>query len=86
MFVPALTVVHLAGIPVRDELIFEIARMVDDAVLADRLEDAATAARSKVMALDVAEWESILRALDDSPAGARGAPRSPASRDRLAPA
>jgi len=29
----------VAGIPIRDELILELARLVDDDLLADRLED-----------------------------------------------
>lgn len=58
----------LAGIPIRDELILELARMVDDDELADRFEDCYRR-EVKVMALDVPERESILAALDDPPAG-----------------
>jgi hypothetical protein len=60
--------VFVAGLPVRDDLILELARMVDDAVLAERLESAYGRA-VKVLALDVAERETILAALDDPPAG-----------------
>lgn len=58
----------LAGVPVRDELVLELARMVDDEALAEKLEDAYRR-EVKVMALDVPERETILRALEDPPAG-----------------
>jgi hypothetical protein len=60
--------VFVAGIPVRDELILELARLVDDAELAERLEDRYRR-EVKVMALDIADRETILRALADPPAG-----------------
>ncbi len=63
----------LAGIPVRDELILELARLVDDPELADRLETA-HGREAKVLALDIPELETIIRALEDPPPGARGAP------------
>jgi hypothetical protein len=58
----------LAGIPVRDDLILELARRVDDDALADRLEDC-YGREVKVLALDIAERETIIRALEDPPAG-----------------
>lgn len=58
----------LAGIPIRDELILELARMVDDDELADRFEDCYRR-EVKVLGLDVSERETILRALEDPPGG-----------------
>lgn len=52
----------------RDDLILELARLVDDDTLADRLEDCYRR-DVKVLALDVPERETITRALDDRPAG-----------------
>lgn len=60
----------LAGLPVRDDLILELARLADDDTLAERLE-AAYGQDVKVLALDIAERETIIRALED---------RRPASR------
>ncbi len=60
--------VYLAGIPVRDDLILELARLVDDPELEDRLETA-YGREVKVLGLDIAERETIIRALDDPPAG-----------------
>jgi len=74
---------HLAGIPVRDELILELARMVDDPELADRLESA-YGREVKVLGLDIPERETIIRALEDPPPGARGTPRGAAPRARVA--
>jgi hypothetical protein len=58
----------LAGIAVRDDLILELARLVDDDSLADKLEDC-YGREVKVLALDIAERETIIRALEDPPAG-----------------
>ena len=58
----------LAGIPVRDELILELARLVDDDTLATRLEDGYGRA-IKVLGLDIPERETILRALEGPPTG-----------------
>jgi hypothetical protein len=58
----------LAGLPVRDDLILELARLVDDPQLADRLERA-YGDRIRILALDIAERETIIRALEDPPAG-----------------
>ncbi len=60
--------VFVAGIPIRDELILELARLVDDEHLADRLETAC-GREVKVLALDIPERETIIRALEDPPAG-----------------
>jgi hypothetical protein len=59
---------HLAGVPVRDELVLELARLVDDEELANKLERA-YGREVKVLALDIPERETILRALDDPPPG-----------------
>ncbi len=58
----------LAGIPVHDDLILELARLVDDDALADRLE-AAYGREVKVLGLDIPERETIIRALEDPPPG-----------------
>jgi len=61
----------LAGIPVADRDVLELARLLRNAGFEDvgeRLEGAWDA-ETKVVALTVGERESILRALDDPPAG-----------------
>jgi hypothetical protein len=58
----------LAGLPVRDELVLELARLVDDTDLADKLEDAYRR-EVKVLALTIPERTTILAALHDPPAG-----------------
>ena len=58
----------VAGIPVRDDLILELARLVDDDTLADRLEDCYRR-EVKVLGLDIPERETIIRALADPPPG-----------------
>jgi hypothetical protein len=60
--------VFLAGVPVRDELVLELARLVDDDALGSRLEDA-YGRMVKVFALTIPERETIIRALDDAPPG-----------------
>jgi hypothetical protein len=60
--------VYLAGLPVRDELVLALALLVDDPNLASRLEDAYGRC-VRVLALTVLERETIIRALDDAPAG-----------------
>ena len=47
----------LAGIPVQDDLILKLARMVDDDQLADRLEHAHRAG-VKILALELADRET----------------------------
>lgn len=58
---------HLAGIPVRDEAILELARLVDDPALAAKLEGAYSH-QVKILALEIHERETIIAALDDPPA------------------
>ena len=58
----------MAGLPVRDELVLELARLVDDPDPSGRLEDA-FGRMVRVFALTVSERETILRALDDPPRG-----------------
>ena len=53
---------------VRDDLILELARLVDDDALANRLESA-YGRDVKVLALDIPERETIIRALEDPPPG-----------------
>jgi len=60
--------VHLVGIPVRDDLIHELVRLVGDQELADKLETA-YGREVKVLALDIPKRETIIRALDDPPPG-----------------
>ena len=60
--------VYLAGIPVRDDLILELARLVDDDLLADKFESA-YGREVKVLGLDIPERETNIRALEDPPAG-----------------
>ena len=57
----------LAGVPVRDEAVLELARLVDDPHLADKLETA-FGRETKVLALTIPERETIVAALDDPPA------------------
>jgi hypothetical protein len=59
--------IYLAGIPIRDEAILELARLVDDPNLAGKLEDAYRR-DVKILALEITERETILAALDDPPA------------------
>ena len=60
---------YLAGVPVRDDAILELARLLDDdPQLATRLEDA-WSRDIRVFALTIPERETIIRALDDPPAG-----------------
>jgi len=60
--------IQLAGIPIRDDLILELARIADDDRLADRLEHA-HGAGVKILVLEIAERETILAALEDPPPG-----------------
>ena len=59
---------HLAGVPLRDELVLELARLVDDDEIGSRLETA-YGRMTKVLALTIPERETIIRALDDPPPG-----------------
>jgi hypothetical protein len=60
--------VFLAGLPIPDRLVLDLARMVDDEELETRLRSA-LAHDVKVLALESDERETILAALDDPPAG-----------------
>ena len=60
----------LRGVPLRDELVLELARLVDDDELGSRLETA-YGRMTKVLALTIAERETIIQALDDPPPGSR---------------
>jgi hypothetical protein len=59
---------HLAGVPLRDELILELARLVDDEALGAKLEEA-YGRMVRVLALEIHERETIIRALEAAPPG-----------------
>ena len=58
----------LAGLPIRDELAFDLARMVDDEDVASKLQDAYSR-EVKVLALTFSDRDSILAALEEPPPG-----------------
>lgn len=58
----------LAGVNVRDDLVRTLALQVDDAHLAGKLQRAVVN-QTRVLALEVDERETILRTLDNPPAG-----------------
>jgi hypothetical protein len=58
--------VYLAGVPVHDELVLELAKLIDDPALAERLEES-YGRMVKVLALTIPERVTIIRALDDAP-------------------
>jgi hypothetical protein len=58
----------LAGVPVRDDLVLELARLTSDEELAEKLERACSN-EAKVLALDFQDRDSILAALEDPPPG-----------------
>jgi len=58
--------VFLAGIPIRDEAVLELARLVDDAGLAERLETAYSNG-IRILALEIKDRETILVALEEPP-------------------
>ena len=61
--------VHLAGIPVTDEAVLALARLVSDPDLANRLETA-YGRMTRVLALTIPEREAVLDAIaEDPPAG-----------------
>jgi hypothetical protein len=61
--------VFLAGVPIRTDLVRELARTVDDPDLATKLQDAVVR-DVKIIALDFGERDRILEALaDDCPDG-----------------
>jgi hypothetical protein len=57
---------HLAGIAVTDDAVLELARLVDDPKLAERLETA-YGRMTRVLALTIAEREAVLDAIGDDP-------------------
>jgi hypothetical protein len=60
-----------AGIPVRDQDVLELARLLRDGAftdVAEKLENAYDV-ETKVLALTIPERETIIRALDDPPDG-----------------
>ena len=59
--------VFVAGIPVRDEAILDLARLVDDPDLAAKLDENYSRG-TKVLALTIPERTTILAALEDAPA------------------
>ena len=68
MFAERIALVYLAGLPVRNDLDLELARLVDDPGLASKLETN-YGRMTKVLALTIPERETIIRALEDPPAG-----------------
>jgi hypothetical protein len=77
--------VFLAGVPVRTDLVRELARTVDDPELATKLQTAVVR-DVKIIALDFAERDRILEALaDECHDDLAEAPRRPAQRARMAP-
>ncbi|HEU0057700.1 MAG TPA: hypothetical protein VFQ08_10610 [Gaiella sp.] len=58
----------VAGLSVRDDLILELARLVDEAELAQRLERAYSN-RIRVLGPNLPDRATILAALEDPPAG-----------------
>ena len=57
---------YLAGLPTPGTDVLELARLIDDRALAERLETAYGNGAS-ILALEIQERESIVRALDDPP-------------------
>ena len=60
--------IHLAGVPIRDELVLDLARLVEDDELGARLETAYGRV-TKVPALTIPGRQTIIAALDDAPPG-----------------
>jgi hypothetical protein len=58
----------LAGVPVRDDFVLELARLVDDDELAGKLERAYSS-ETKVLGLTFSDRDSIIAALHDPPPG-----------------
>jgi len=65
------TNMYLAGIPVPDRLVLELARRLRDAELLDPAErlESAYDREARIVALEIHDRESIIRVLDDPPAG-----------------
>lgn len=62
---------YLAGIPVPDRLVLELARRLRDAGFDDTAEvlEGAYDREARIVALDIGDREAILRTLEDPPAG-----------------
>lgn len=58
--------VFVAGTPLRDEAVLELARLVDDSALADKLEDAHRR-EVRVLSLRIPERIAIVNALEEAP-------------------
>ena len=58
--------IHLAGLPIQDDLVLELARLVDDEALAGRLETA-YGRMTKVLALTTPERDTVLAAIAEDP-------------------
>ena len=58
--------IYLAGIPVQDEAVLALARLVDDPELAERLESA-YGRETKMLALTISKRVTILTALEEAP-------------------
>ena len=54
--------IHLAGLPIQDDLVLELARLVDDEALAGRLETA-YGRMTRVLALTIPERDTVLAAI-----------------------
>ena len=63
------TNVYLAGIPVLDRLVLELARRLRDAELVDTAErlEGAYDREARIVALEISDREAILRVLEDGP-------------------
>ena len=57
---------YLAGLPIPGTDVLELARLIDDQALAERLETV-YGNGARILALEIQERESIVRALDDPP-------------------
>ena len=61
--------IHLAGLPIQDALVLELAHLVDDEALAARLETA-YGRMTRALVLTIDEREAVLDPIgDDPPAG-----------------
>ena len=63
------TNVYLAGIPVPDRLVLELARRLRDAELVDTAErlEGAYDRQARIVALEISDREALLRVLEDGP-------------------
>ena len=74
---------YLAGLPIPGPDVLELARLVNDSRLAERLETA-YGDGARILALGIQERESILRALDDPPTRAFGELRATLLQEHVA--